>query len=440
MLAYVDPPAPAADPDGARHGGRHLLAAAAHPGRPGRGAARPGSVAGRRSRSLARQLGLDRSLVCPARPTTLRSLLQGDMGRSIFQNQPVSDIIAGRLGATVELAVVALLIAIVDRRHARRGRRDAAGLDRRHGDDAACAARRLDAGLLAGHPADAGLCRDSSAGCRRSAAASRYWSAFGAALTGRPRPLLDSLAHILLPALALGANSAAIISRLVRTSMLEVLREDFVRTAYAKGLRRPRVIIRHALRNALLPVISVIGLRFGALARRRRADREHLRLARAWTAHHRGHLAARPAADPGHRADLRAHVRARKPRRRSSLRGGRSARPAGVMLMRLPRALRNVSLLSARSSRWPSCPRPCFAPSVGDPWRRTDGHAQPLCRPVGGALARHRQFRPRSLVAPDLRRAHLAVDRPHLGRCRRDRSARAVGLSPAISAAGSTSC
>ena len=69
----------------------------------------------------------------------------------------------------------------------------------------------------------------------------------------------------MLPALALGVNSAAIISRLVRTSMLEVLREDFVRTAYAKGLRRPRVMIRHALRNALLPVISVIGLRFGAL-------------------------------------------------------------------------------------------------------------------------------------------------------------------------------
>ncbi|MCS6759444.1 MAG: ABC transporter permease, partial [Candidatus Devosia euplotis] len=59
--------------------------------------------------------------------------------------------------------------------------------------------------------------------------------------------------------------SAAIISRLVRTSMLEVLREDFVRTAYAKGLQRGRVVVRHALRNALLPVLSAIGLRFGAL-------------------------------------------------------------------------------------------------------------------------------------------------------------------------------
>ena len=73
-----------------------------------------------------------------------------------------------------------------------------------------------------------------------------------------------SFRHILLPAFALAANSAAIISRLVRTSMLEVLREDFVRTAYAKGLRRPRVV-SDMPRNALLPVLSIIGLRFGAL-------------------------------------------------------------------------------------------------------------------------------------------------------------------------------
>ena len=89
--------------------------------------------------------------------------------------------------------------------------------------------------------------------------------AIGAALSGQPGALLDALSHLVLPALALGVNSAAIISRLVRTSMVEILQEDFVRTAYAKGLRRPRVMIRHALRNALLPVISVIGLRFGLL-------------------------------------------------------------------------------------------------------------------------------------------------------------------------------
>jgi peptide/nickel transport system permease protein len=90
-------------------------------------------------------------------------------------------------------------------------------------------------------------------------------TAIGMALTGRPGVLLDSLSHLILPSLALGVNSAAIISRLVRTAMVEILQEDFVRTAYAKGLPRSRVMVRHALRNALLPVISVIGLRFGIM-------------------------------------------------------------------------------------------------------------------------------------------------------------------------------
>ena len=84
-------------------------------------------------------------------------LLQGDMGRSIFQNQTVSEIISGRLGATVELAVAALVVAVVDRRDARRRRRDAAGRLGRYGGHAAGPARRVDAGLLARHPAHARL-------------------------------------------------------------------------------------------------------------------------------------------------------------------------------------------------------------------------------------------------------------------------------------------
>ena len=71
--------------------------------------------------------------------------------------------------------------------------------------------------------------------------------------------------HIVLPALALGANFAAIIARLVRSSLLEVLRQDYVVTARAKGLRHRTVILRHALRNALIPVVTIIGLQFGNL-------------------------------------------------------------------------------------------------------------------------------------------------------------------------------
>lgn len=192
------------------------------------------------------------------------NLLQGDLGRSIFQNAPVSDIILGRLGATIELAVVALLLAVVV------------------GVTLGVLAANRQGGII-----DAIAMLVAQIGISMPV----YWlalllmlafavhlgwlpaigreepllSALGMALTGNPAPLLDSLSHIILPALSLALNSAAIISRLVRASMLEVLREDFVRTATAKGMRRSTVIWRHALRNALLPVVSVIGLRFGAL-------------------------------------------------------------------------------------------------------------------------------------------------------------------------------
>ncbi len=192
------------------------------------------------------------------------ALLSGDMGTSIFQGQPVAEIIVGRLGATFELAVFALLLSVII---------------------------GMTLGVLAAM--NQGSLIDSAAMLFAQLGISMpiYWlglllmlafavilgwlpaigrgeplhEALWAALNGQPQVLLDSLSHLILPSLALAANAAAIISRLVRTSMLEVLREDFVRTAYAKGLRRPRVVIRHALRNALLPVISVIGLRFGAL-------------------------------------------------------------------------------------------------------------------------------------------------------------------------------
>lgn len=192
------------------------------------------------------------------------ALLQGDMGRSIFQNQPVSEIILGRLGATIELAVVALILATLI---------------------------GLTLGVLAAIRQGTWVDTVTMLFAQLGVSMPVYWlglllmllfavqlgwlpaigrgvplpEAFLAAVTGRPQVLWDSIGHIALPALALAANSAAIISRLVRASMLEVLREDFVRTAYAKGLRKGRVVIRHALRNALLPVLSVIGLRFGAL-------------------------------------------------------------------------------------------------------------------------------------------------------------------------------
>ena len=90
-------------------------------------------------------------------------------------------------------------------------------------------------------------------------------SAFAAALEGRPAALFDSLAHLAMPAVALGMQGAAIICRLVRSGMLEALASDYVRTARAKGVHPFAVTFRHALRNALLPAVTMIGWQFGNL-------------------------------------------------------------------------------------------------------------------------------------------------------------------------------
>jgi ABC-type dipeptide/oligopeptide/nickel transport system permease component len=78
-------------------------------------------------------------------------------------------------------------------------------------------------------------------------------------------PLWDHLRYMLLPALALGTSLMAVITRLTRSSLLEVLGKDYVRTARAKGLRGLTVVYGHALKNAMLPVVTVVGVQFGSL-------------------------------------------------------------------------------------------------------------------------------------------------------------------------------
>ena len=77
--------------------------------------------------------------------------------------------------------------------------------------------------------------------------------------------LVDALRHLILPAVAVGTIPLAIIARMSRSSVLEVLSQDYVRTARAKGLRERAVVGKHALKNAMLPVITVIGLNFGLI-------------------------------------------------------------------------------------------------------------------------------------------------------------------------------
>jgi peptide/nickel transport system permease protein len=88
---------------------------------------------------------------------------------------------------------------------------------------------------------------------------------FTSLVTGQWGAFVDTFRHLLLPAIALGTIPLAIIARITRSSLLEVLGLDYVRTARAKGLTERSVVLRHAARNALLPVVTIIGLQLGAL-------------------------------------------------------------------------------------------------------------------------------------------------------------------------------
>jgi peptide/nickel transport system permease protein len=86
-----------------------------------------------------------------------------------------------------------------------------------------------------------------------------------AILTGNWQAFRDAVWHIIMPALTLSTIPTAIIARMTRSSMLEVLRQDYIKTAKAKGLSQFKVVFKHALRNALIPVVTTIGLQFGVL-------------------------------------------------------------------------------------------------------------------------------------------------------------------------------
>jgi peptide/nickel transport system permease protein len=84
-------------------------------------------------------------------------------------------------------------------------------------------------------------------------------------LTGNTLALGSSLLHLIMPAFVLGYFSTAVIARMMRSSMLEVLNQDYLRTARAKGLKERAVVLRHGFRNALIPTLTIIGITFGSL-------------------------------------------------------------------------------------------------------------------------------------------------------------------------------
>jgi peptide/nickel transport system permease protein len=171
-------------------------------------------------------------------------VLRGDLGQSLRFNQSVGQVIAERYPSTMQLTVAALLVAVLLSVPA--GVRSAQR--RNHWDDRALSFVSL---LGLSFP---------------NFALGPILILFFAIKLGRlPVSGSGTLAHLVLPAITLGGALAAILTRMVRTAMLEELGQDYIRTARAKGLPERTVVYRHALRNAMVPVITVLGLQFGAL-------------------------------------------------------------------------------------------------------------------------------------------------------------------------------
>jgi ABC-type dipeptide/oligopeptide/nickel transport system permease component len=173
-----------------------------------------------------------------------KGVLHGDLGHSIRYGQSVSSLVAQRYPYTLQLTLAALLIAIVLALPA--GVRSATRRDR--WDD-----RLLSVVSLFG------------LSFPNFALGPILILIFSVWLGWLPVSAAGTVAHLVLPAVTMGGALAAILTRMIRTSMLEELSQDYVRTARAKGLPENVVVYKHALRNALIPVITVLGLQFGAL-------------------------------------------------------------------------------------------------------------------------------------------------------------------------------
>ena len=192
-----------------------------------------------------RDMGFDRPLVVQFADFARGVILHGEFGESLRYKEPALPIVLERLPATIELTFAAMLLALL------------IGVP-----------TGLFAALLRGRAFDTALRMVSLVG----QSAPVFWigivliQLFAVQLQWLPSSGRDDgLASYVLPALALSTYSAASITRLLRASVLDTLTQDYVRTAHAKGVPQVVVILRHVLRNSLLPVVTLLGLQFGTL-------------------------------------------------------------------------------------------------------------------------------------------------------------------------------
>jgi len=193
--------------------------------------------------ALREALGLNRPLGVQLW-SYITSLFQGNLGTSLHHRIPVSDLLAERLPATIELAVAALLIAV---------------------------AIAFPLGIVAALKKGKAMDKVSMAVSMIGVSIPNFL--FGPVLillfsiwagwfpvSGR-----DGWSSLVLPAVTLGTALAAVLSRMIRSTLLDVLQEDYIRTARAKGCSKVQVVLHHAMRNAMLPIITLLGLQLGVL-------------------------------------------------------------------------------------------------------------------------------------------------------------------------------
>ena len=170
--------------------------------------------------------------------------LSGNLGESYIRHQPVADLIVERLPATAELMAGAMFVALL---------------------------LSFPLGIIAALNHGRWLDQGATFFAVLGVAMPNFWLGpllillFSIQLDWLPVNERGGLAHLVLPALTLGTALAALLTRMIRTALVEVLGEDYIRTARSRGLGERQVVVGHALRNAMIPVVTVIGLQVGVL-------------------------------------------------------------------------------------------------------------------------------------------------------------------------------
>ncbi|AHF99551.1 glutathione ABC transporter permease [Halostagnicola larsenii XH-48] len=172
----------------------------------------------------------------------LTDVLQGDLGTSYARSEPVASLLVEYFPNTLELALAAIAVSLL---------------------------LAVPAGVASAVHRDTWIDRTSQVVALLGVSMPNFWVGYLLILVCSlwlgltPVSGVGTLGHLVLPAITLGTGTAAVVTRLVRASMLEVLEAEYVDTARAKGLRERLVVYKHALRNALIPVVTIVGLQFG---------------------------------------------------------------------------------------------------------------------------------------------------------------------------------